>query len=100
MLRASFITSSSESQAIIPGAATDWVESRSGNSDKRNRNGNRNGNGNRDGNGKSTVMLLIRGRPSEDASPSFYLPGSGPGPFFSDLISNCVDLWRVSRREV
>ena len=42
MLRASFMTSSSESQAIIPGAATDWVESRSGNSDKRNRNGNRN----------------------------------------------------------
>ena len=41
MLRASFMTSSSESQAIIPGAATDWVESRSGNSDKRNRNGNR-----------------------------------------------------------
>ena len=40
MLRASFMTSSSESQAIIPGAATDWVESRSGNSDKRNRNGN------------------------------------------------------------
>ena len=45
MLRASFMTSSSESQAIIPGAATDWVESRSGNSDKRNRNGNRNSDG-------------------------------------------------------
>ena len=51
MLRASFMTSSSESQAIIPGAATDWVESRSGNSDKRNRNGNRNSNGGGGGGG-------------------------------------------------
>jgi hypothetical protein len=51
MLRASFMTSSSESQAIIPGAATDWVESRIGNSDKRNRNGNRNSNGGGGGGG-------------------------------------------------
>jgi len=50
MLRASFMTSSSESQGIIPGAATDWVESSSGSSGsdantRRNRKGDRSSNG-------------------------------------------------------
>ena len=52
MLRASFITSSSEGQAIIPGAATDWVESSGASSgSNRNRNTNTNTHRNRDGGG-------------------------------------------------
>ena len=52
MLRASFITSSSEGQAIIPGAATDWVESSGASSGSNsNRNTNTNTHRNRDGGG-------------------------------------------------
>ena len=52
MLRASFITSSSAGQAIIPGAATDWVESSGASSgSNRNRNTNTNTHRNRDGGG-------------------------------------------------
>jgi hypothetical protein len=47
MLRASFITQASEGQAIIPGAATDWVDknnNRGGRKSKHNNNNNNNNN--------------------------------------------------------